>query len=505
MGVVASTADPEESTERSFHDFYEIGRQIGKGSQGIVYDCKHCQTGKPLAVKVLDRTSRSTWQTYQREVELARFANSWHVITVLEEFADSASCYVVMEKFAGHLRKGLKWTFHELGCKTLGDSCLRSLMRQGLSAIAYLHEQSVAHRDVKANNLLLDSLDLRSVGFRVVLTDLGLAKRHDPRRYLCTRVGTRKYWSPEVYDRRYWHSVDLFALGVTLFLAATFEYPFLDEQSTRSRDLSLDGAVPETLSPKARDLLSQLLSKDPHLRPSAAEAQCHAWLWDEKEVVAVITEEDDVNLRPEETPDRPRLRLPPATLEDAEHFRATTDQALLLADPEAMEAEEFFVTQVNPIPQCGRVMAEFSCGLCGPKVPYKKSSSVRGMAPPSTQQMAPPSTQQYHQRPPARRRRSNKDGEKMVSTVVEFINEKDSARMTETGERLLSFRTPLLSASGEHPCREPLSGQTPTHGRRPDDGTGKLAPVLLDDPLHEYGETSCEKEDGYSEVGLESI
>mmetsp|Transcript_72395 Transcript_72395/g.125511 ORF Transcript_72395/g.125511 Transcript_72395/m.125511 type:complete len:455 (-) Transcript_72395:148-1512(-) len=270
----------------SFHKKYILGKQLGKGSQGRVHMCVDRETREVRAVKVIDRNLRTAWATYKREVELCKSSESSssssmadNVIRVLEEFVDSNNCYVVMEKFEGHLRKGLKWVAQEAGsqAKVLGNSSLRRLTRQVCFAIRHLHNCGVVHRDVKAHNLLVDRLDLRDARCRVVLGDLGLARRLEPGRFLSAQVGTRKYWAPELYDKRYWHVVDVFAVGVTLFLAASCAYPFLDEQQTRTRDVFAEEAVSECLSPNARHFLHKALLKDPRFRPSSVELVEHPW------------------------------------------------------------------------------------------------------------------------------------------------------------------------------------------------------------------------------------
>jgi len=268
---------------KSFHDKYVLEHQIGNGSQGKVHLCVEKETKQTYAVKVSDRSSRSE-ETYKREVELCQAcdnssSSSTSVIRVLEEFVDNSHCYVVMELFQAHLRKGLKWVASEMGqaAADLGDAALKNLVRQVSGAIAHMHTCAVVHRDVKAHNLLVDRMDLRDTSCRIVLADLGLARRLEPGRVLSAQVGTRKYWAPEMYDRRYWHAVDVFALGVTFFLTASCAYPFYDETQTRKRDVVAEGAVPRSLDPKALHFLTQVLQKDPTLRPASSQLVEHPW------------------------------------------------------------------------------------------------------------------------------------------------------------------------------------------------------------------------------------
>jgi len=387
MGVSESVASaPVSSTVRppplsgrddAFGTHYDLGAVLGKGSQGVVHACTHRKSGKQYAVKVMDySTSRNAWQTYRREIDLCKMARALHVIAVLAEFADVESCYVVMKRFAGHLRKCLKWTANQLNCPRLDEGALRSFARQGLSAIAYLHEQTIAHRDVKAHNFFVDRLDLRNGEFRVVLGDLGLAKRLEPGRCLSSQVGTRKYWAPELYNRMYWHAVDVFALGVTLFLAATLEYPFVDEAHTQSRDVAADGGVPDGLSLNARDLLLRMLIKDPYSRPSAAESQCHPWFWGHLELESTELTLPDVGT------DCYHCRHPPGTLAEAMVFQASASQALAGAfsveSAVLLREEPFYFNGAYSGDEimCNRVSWGLSCWSCMPTAPVCPVSKI---------------------------------------------------------------------------------------------------------------------------------
>eukprot|EP00913_Durusdinium_trenchii_P014038 g13180.t1 len=255
----STTRDAQE--DYSLGDFgkqYVLGKQIGKGSQGVVHVCHHRESGACKAVKMLDRKNKTAWATYKRE---ARPGENRAPTQGWREFVDAERCYVIMEKFEGHLRKALKWVAKETGDETAGLDALSlgNVMKQArvptvyrygaataargrpnaevLSAILHLHTCGVVHRDVKAHNLLIDRCDLRDPRCRVVLSDFGLARRLEPGRFLCAQVGTRKYWAPELYEKKYWHVVDVFAIGVLMFLAASNSYPFQDEDQTKNRDV----------------------------------------------------------------------------------------------------------------------------------------------------------------------------------------------------------------------------------------------------------------------------
>jgi serine/threonine protein kinase len=100
-----------------------------------------------------------------------------------------------------------------------------------LSSIDYLHnEAGIVHRDLKPENLLInDSYDLK-------IADFGLSARKDGQRGAgihYSQVGTRQYQAPEVLEKRHYRgeAIDIFSLGVILFVMATGTKPYLKEAS----------------------------------------------------------------------------------------------------------------------------------------------------------------------------------------------------------------------------------------------------------------------------------
>merc|ERR1719261_541055 len=99
-------------------------------------------------------------------------------------------------------------------------------MYQCGAAVAYLHESNVAHRDIKADNYLVDGLTFKSRKFRVVLTDMSTCKELQEGVYFKDVLGTKRYWAPEFLERCYRHEVDNWALGVLMWCLMTVTFPF---------------------------------------------------------------------------------------------------------------------------------------------------------------------------------------------------------------------------------------------------------------------------------------
>jgi len=257
---------------------YQLGDLLGRGAQAKVRLCQDETTGQELAVKVFDRTKKKGAVAFQREVSIWKaFGESPHLMHILDSFTDRYSAYIVMEKYAGHLQAANKHVRAGREGDVLPDAALQSVISQTLSGILHLHNHNIVHRDVKAQNVLVDHMDFRKLGTKAVLSDFGLATPLAAGEFLTKTAGTRKYWPPELFDKKYTHVVDIFALGVLLFLMATGKYPF-DEQTVRTRDVFAEGVVPVTLSEEVKQLLRRTLERNPEKRPTALDLANTPWL-----------------------------------------------------------------------------------------------------------------------------------------------------------------------------------------------------------------------------------
>ncbi|KAH8052581.1 serine/threonine kinase [Aureococcus anophagefferens] len=180
--------------------------------------------------------------------------------------------------------------------RSLPEADARPVVAQLTSALAYLHANAVAHRDVKPENVLVDR---RGDEWRGTLIDFGLSKvikttpsgDDDDLPVLessagRTFVGTPCYLAPEIEaihrggegaPRHYGVEVDAWSLGAVLHVSLVARFPEFDRSSGRPL-VKVDGPAFARVSAGARDLVGRLMDPDPATRLATGDARAHAWL-----------------------------------------------------------------------------------------------------------------------------------------------------------------------------------------------------------------------------------
>jgi serine/threonine protein kinase len=164
-----------------------------------------------------------------------------------------------------------------------GEECGRYLFTQLLDAMDHMHSRNIAHRDIKLENVLVNTSDMT-----LKVADFGYATQGQCENLKSYR-GTFTYMAPEikegkVYDGR---KADIFSAAVVLFILVRGIFPF---KEARKEEFFYNFLVEKNyqeywnkvestyLSAECKDLLQKLLSYDPSERPSIAEIRAHPWM-----------------------------------------------------------------------------------------------------------------------------------------------------------------------------------------------------------------------------------
>ena len=276
---VGPPTDPDlrAHVERVLASTYELDREIGRGGMGIVYKAKDRRLKRSVAIKVLppELAFRAEIRTrFLREAETAAQLSHPNIVPIYSVDERDGIVYFVMALVDG---ENLGMRLHAQGALSPGES--RRILLEVAHALAYAHERGVVHRDIKPDNILLQSGD-----GRVLVTDFGIARavtEGADARLTATgmAIGTPAYMSPEqsTGDRQIDGRSDLYSLGVVGYQMLTGEPPF-EAVSTPALLVKHLSERPEPIMSRRRGVppdleraVMLLLEKDPdHRFPSAA-------------------------------------------------------------------------------------------------------------------------------------------------------------------------------------------------------------------------------------------
>jgi hypothetical protein len=253
---------------------YVFEKRLGAGSFAAVWLATHDITHIKAAVKIIMKdsvTSEESITRLTRELNFMKQMRHPFIAEFYEYLEDDQAHYYCME-FAEH--DSLLTYISTNG--PLSENLSRHYFAQLVSVLEYLHSDlRVCHRDVKAENLLLD----RYNNLRVI--DFGLANQFTT---ICpllnTACGSPPYASPEmVKSQPYTQASDVWSSGIVLYSMATGLLPFDDDnlQALLRKIVSQEVSYPSFLSPALVDLLKRMLTKNPELRITLREVKEHDW------------------------------------------------------------------------------------------------------------------------------------------------------------------------------------------------------------------------------------
>nr|XP_042130415.1 sperm motility kinase X-like [Peromyscus maniculatus bairdii] len=255
------------SPEETFTADYKMMTTLGQGQFSEVKLAFHIPTVSCVAVKIL-RNQKNYALLINSEISIMKSLAHPNIIKMFHVVQTRETTYLVME----HASEG-DLLHHILKLGALEESKVRRLFTQIVHALKYCHDQFIIHRDIKANNILLDHRG------NAKLCDFGLSAKVIPGQRLFGFCGTLNYcalelFGKETYDGR---ATDIWNLGVLLFFMVTGSLPFKAYSSVRviQQILTADFRVPPHVSVDIRDVILKLLIINPYRRLTIGEIMRH--------------------------------------------------------------------------------------------------------------------------------------------------------------------------------------------------------------------------------------
>ena len=327
---------------------YNLGQTIGQGEFGKVKIGWKKGSSATVAVKIIRREKLDTagrLAKVHREISILKQLDHPNIVSLHEMIETKNTIGMVLEYASGG-----ELFDYILQQRYLKDDKARRLFAQLVSGVGYLHRNGIIHRDLKLENLLLDS------NRNIIITDFGFANTFDPTGgsdtddshkvysmkwgqivdmdklalpshngykhsdMMSTSCGSPCYAAPElvVSDGLYsGKKVDVWSCGVILYAMLAGYLPFDDDPDNPEGDninllykyiCSTPLIFPDYVTPHARDILKRILVPDPNKRADLFEVARHSWLSDYAHLVEAIT--SNVKLSPEEYHRTKALQIP---------------------------------------------------------------------------------------------------------------------------------------------------------------------------------------------------
>ncbi|XP_052750658.1 serine/threonine-protein kinase fused [Galleria mellonella] len=251
---------------------YVVISFIGEGSFGRVFKAKHKETDAVVALKVIRKKGRSSkdLKNLRQECDIQRQLKHPNIIRMIDSF-DTESELIVVTEYA---ERELHSILAKEGC--LNEEQVKKITWDLVSALYYLHSHRVLHRDLKPQNVLIDS------NGQAKLCDFGLARIMTNATHILTSIkGTPLYMAPELIEEKpYDHLADLWSLGCIVYELIAGQPPFCTLSLWQLVRMIRHKPVqwPSFISVEARSFLQGLLHKDPLKRLSWPEILKHEFV-----------------------------------------------------------------------------------------------------------------------------------------------------------------------------------------------------------------------------------
>jgi 5'-AMP-activated protein kinase catalytic alpha subunit len=266
---------------------YLIVDTIASTANRRVYRAIHTKTKQICCIKVFKhKLLNENICTLINEVQIHKSLDHPLVVQYFETFRDyqneEENTFISME----YLERGTLLDYVNSNVK-LGEDCCKSIFTQIITALDYLHsEKRIVHRDIKAENILLDQ------NFNIRICDFDLSTRisGEDRCINSQAIGSLGYMAPEVIKKECYNSnIDIWSTGVLLFALLSGYLPFdsttidtitnqkVGDVAMPSKIVNTEPIYPDDISEEAKDLMKRMLKKNPAERITLKEIINHTW------------------------------------------------------------------------------------------------------------------------------------------------------------------------------------------------------------------------------------
>jgi eukaryotic-like serine/threonine-protein kinase len=268
-------------------DHYRIESLVARSGMATIFRATDVDNGRTVAIKIPHpemEADPQLFDRFKREQEIGEKLDHPGVMKVFKD-AHRSRIYMVMEWVEGQLLRNLL-----SAARKLPPDRAAQITAKVCDALDYIHTHGVVHRDMKPENIMVDSED------RIKLIDFGIAANEGSRRLtfanLSNVMGTPDYISPEqVRGKRGNARSDIYAMGVMLYEMLTGKVPFTGNNAFLiMNERLLNNPVPPreidpSISPALQEIIYRAMERDPKNRYGSARE--FAWDLEHQDQVGV--------------------------------------------------------------------------------------------------------------------------------------------------------------------------------------------------------------------------
>ena len=262
---------------------YEVNFEIGSGTYSKVYQVRQKSTGELRACKYIskEKFKKESLIQFENECKILEQSDHPNIVKIYEIFNTEKSFYLIMENCnGGSLSNKIEERINH--DKPFDENILSEIIRQISSAIKYIHDRNICHRDIKPDNICFTKIGSMENN-TVKLIDFGLGKMMKVNEKTDSIVGSPLYVAPEVLSKNYTKKCDIWSLGVIIFLLVGGYPPFLGKNNgeTNIKILSMKYEFKENgfknASEDVKDLIRHCLVKEDE-RYTIEQVLEHKWI-----------------------------------------------------------------------------------------------------------------------------------------------------------------------------------------------------------------------------------
>ncbi|ORZ00968.1 kinase-like domain-containing protein [Syncephalastrum racemosum] len=260
---------------------YHLTSTLGSGAMGKVkLGVHYAPPYHKIAIKIVPRQSRTNTtdkrddkeERTRREASILYLLKHPYIVSLQEPIVTESNYYYLLMEYVS----GGQLLDYIISHGKLKEKHARRFARQIMSALDYCHRNSIVHRDLKIENILI------SRAGHVKIIDFGLSNLFSPSSQLSTFCGSLYFAAPELLQGKLYTGpeVDVWSFGVVLYVLVCGKVPFDDKSVQALHDRVKRGAVeyPPHLSSECKSLLQRILILNPAQRATVSEIMVHPWM-----------------------------------------------------------------------------------------------------------------------------------------------------------------------------------------------------------------------------------